>query len=480
MLPGRYFKDVAMRAWRSTRLFAFVLLAVALIVGAHLRFHRLARYDMSGDEAASWAAASARSVWQVAQIERQLDPGKLALYDVTLHEWIGFFGDSVFAMRAMSAGLGTMAIILVFITVCEVYRSLADEKAACFAELTGAFAALLYATNLQMVLSDRMVRMYPFVMCAELLQITFLVRAQRRGGILNYIGVALFTAVMIASNFTATFLVAAEASWLGWLLLAKLWNSHSHGLAVFRPTCAIAVGMVILMPWARNAFISSQRSMTWLDWIKLQPITWPFAVLRGSTGDSTLFWIFVALSSFGIWRQWRSARSVVEFFTMWMVGPILAVMAVTYLIHPLEFPRYVLTAFVGMFAFAALGVASLGSTALRLSLAIMLIDLSVGPVHRWVRQSHEAAWRNGTLLAVQQSMRGEQIAVFPSWCVNVVRFYTPPERREDVTETGAQCGAAPVLVMSGIDMFPPAVIGKIDACYPRNLADLPFIQVRSR
>jgi hypothetical protein len=63
----------------------------------------LARFDMNGDEGASWAAASAPGVRQVAKIERQVDPGKLALYDV-------------------------------------------------------------YATNLQMVLSDRVVRMYPLVL----------------------------------------------------------------------------------------------------------------------------------------------------------------------------------------------------------------------------------------------------------------------------------------------------------------------------
>src|SRR5450755_256510 len=90
-------------AWRSTRLFALLLVLIAVIIGAHLRFHRLARFDMSGDEGATWAAASAPSLNQVAKIEQQLDPGKFALYDLMLHEWMGVFGDSLFAMRAMSA-----------------------------------------------------------------------------------------------------------------------------------------------------------------------------------------------------------------------------------------------------------------------------------------------------------------------------------------------------------------------------------------
>jgi mannosyltransferase len=101
MPPVQSFKDIALWTWRSTRLFAFVLLVVSLIIGAHLRFHRLARFDLTGDEGASWVAASAPDVIQVAKRERRFDPGKLALYDELLHGWIGIFGDGLFAMRSM-------------------------------------------------------------------------------------------------------------------------------------------------------------------------------------------------------------------------------------------------------------------------------------------------------------------------------------------------------------------------------------------
>jgi mannosyltransferase len=484
MPPVQSSKDIALCAWRSTRLFAFVLLAVALIIGAYLRLHRLARFDLTGDEGASWAAASAPGVMQVAKRERRFDPGKLALYDELLHGWIGVFGDSLFAMRSMSAILGTIAIALMFLTVREVCRSLVDEGAVDVSELAGAFAALLYATNLQMVLSDRTVRMYPLVMCAELLQIMFFVRAQRRGGMLNYVGVAIFTASMIASNFTSVFLMAAEALWLGWLLLARLWDAQSPRLAVFRPACAVMAGIALLIYWLPRAAASSRDAVVKygaIDWISKRPISWPYTTLHDSTGNDALFWIFVALAAFGVWRQWRSARRVLEFFAVWMAGPFIAVMAVTYLIHPLEFPRYVLIAFVGMFAVAAFGAASVRSTALRIVLAVVLISLSVRPVHDWVRHSDEVvAWRDATLVAAQEAAPGEQIVIFPAWCINVARYYMPPGRRADLIGAGKQCGPARILVMSGFDLAPPDEIAKMDACYPQTLAELPLIRVRAR
>jgi mannosyltransferase len=482
MPPTQSFKDIALWAWRSTRLFAFVLLGVALIIGTHLRFHRLARFDLTGDEGASWVAASAPGVMQVAKTERQFDPGKLALYDELLHGWIGVFGDSPFAMRSMSAILGTIAIALMFLTVREVCRSLGDEGAVDVGESAGAFAALLYATNLQMILSDRTVRMYPLVMCAELLQIMFFVRAQRRGGILNYVGVAIFTASMIASNFTSVFLMAAEALWLGWLLLARLWDVGSLRLAVLRPGSAVVAGIGLLMPWLPRAVASSRGAVKFgaIDWISKRPISWPYTTLHDSTGNDALFWIFVALAAFGVWRQWRSARRVLEFFAVWMAGPFIAVMAVTYLIHPLEFPRYVLIAFVGMFAIAAFGAASVRSTALRIVLAVVLISLSVRPVHDRVRHSDEVvAWSDAMLFAAQEAAPGEQIVVFPAWCINVARYYMPPERRADLVGADNQCSPARILVMSGFDLASSGEVAKMDACYPQTLAELPLTGTRT-
>jgi hypothetical protein len=85
---SRWSSDAIRWAWRSPRLFAMTWLAVAVIVGAHYRFYRLDRWGMNSDEGVSWASASASTIPEVVAQEHQLDPGKLALYDVALDEWI--------------------------------------------------------------------------------------------------------------------------------------------------------------------------------------------------------------------------------------------------------------------------------------------------------------------------------------------------------------------------------------------------------
>jgi uncharacterized membrane protein len=471
-------------AWRrSPRLFAYFLVVIAIVIGAHLRFHRLARFDMSGDEGASWAAASAPSVQQVVAAEQRLDPGKLALYDLLLHGWIGIFGDSVFAMRAMSATLGTIAIVLVFVAVREVCCSLQEDRStASTGELAGAFAALLYAFNLQMVVSDRTMRMYPLVMAAELLQITFFCRAQRSGSLANYVGVAIFTAVMIAANFTSTFLIIAEALWLQCLLLAKDAGLRAGGLMALGPGIAVITGIALLTPMLPGALASSASAVQvgYINWIKVEPVSWPYTTLRDGVGGYALFWTFIILGAFGLWHQWRSGPLASAFFALWTIGPILAAVTLSYAIHSVENPRYVIIAFVGMFAFAAVGAASVRSTVLRIALAVLFIHFTMYPVNRRLRHSHEAAWREAAMVAIESSAPGTAISVVPSYAVNVVRYYLPRDRREAAVGVDFGCGSGRVLILSGREWLPTDLTTRMVNCYPRIVKTFHRVEVRSR
>lgn len=493
---------------------AFVLLVLALVLGAGLRFYRLGASSLSADEGASWAAAIAPNLRFVILKEQDLDPGKLALYDVMLHGWIRIFGDSVFAMRAMSATLGTIAIVLVFATVRQALLSLRDYPGGAtddfqndrsgagesnslaaadrnetrayageMAAMAGAFAAVLYATNLDMVLTDRTARMYSLVVAAELLQMMFFLRAQRRGGATNYIGIAVFTAAMVAANFTASFLLVAEALWLGGLLIAKLTGSRAGGLAIFRPGFAVLAGLALLGPMVPSAIANSAAAVEYgaINWLKLQPISWPYIALRGSAGSHSLFHLLVALGIFGAWWNWSRLRLVSGFFSAWMLGPLVGVMAVTYLIRPLEDSRYVIVAFVALLAFAALGAASPRSSVVRAAIAVLLIYMSLHPlIHHWKKHPVGAQWGEATAIAVRQSPPGSRIAVFPAFASNVVRYYLPAARRRDLVGLQDRCRQADVLIESGFTISSSRRLAKMDTCYPNRIASLHQVEVRAR
>lgn len=479
--------ELALWAWRSPRLFAYVLLTLAVVLGAFYRFHRLARWDMICDEGIAWAAAARPTLDRVVVgFWRFENGGKLPLFDIVLHGWVRIFGDSLFAMRAMSAALGTLAIVLLFIAVREICRSLGGSAAAEAGEVGGAFAALIYALNLTIVVSDRTAREFPLLTVAELAQIIFFVRAQRgatwRGAWMDYLGVAIFTAIMIPINYTASFLLGAEALWLGGLLVVG-WagSARAAAVAIFRPGFAVMAGIAMLAPLLPRVFASSRQAVQGgaVDWIRVQPASWPYTVFRDAAGTPALFHILIALMVFAVLWQWRLGRLAWGFLAAWMLGPVAVVYLVTYLIQPLEFPRYVLIAFVGMFAFAGFGAGCVRSTAVRIVVAVAIVQLSVPLIRDWVTVPRDAAWREAVTLA-DRTAAGGRIAVCSSVNLNVVRFYLPPARRRDAVAMNPRCGPPPVLILSGRGVVSDQEIAAAEACYPRVIARLQLVEVRAR
>jgi len=439
---------------------------------------------MNGDEAVAWAAAIEPALRRVtATFWLFENGGKLPLYHIALHEWVGLFGDSLFAMRAMSAALGTLAIVLLLLAVREAGRSLGGAALAEAGELGGAFAALIYALNLTIVASDRTAREFPLLTVAELAQIIFFLRAQRCSGWMNYLGVAIFTAIMLATNYSASFLLAAEALWLGGLLAAG-WSGSARArkLAIFAPGFAVCAGVVMLAPLLPEIFATSRQAVAGgaVSWIKLQPVAWPYTVFRDIVSNWRLFIVLEVLIAFGLFWQWRSAGRVAwAFLAVWMVGPVLMVCLVTYIIEPMEFPRYVLIAFVGMFALAGFGAGSVRSTAVRIAIAVTIVHLAAPMLKNWFKAPHDGAWRQAATLAVQNAGGGE-IAVCPSYNLQVVRFYLPPARRPEAVGMDEKCSSAPVMILSGSGVIADQEYSAARACYPRLIARLQLVEVRGR
>lgn len=478
----RTLADGLERVRKTNRPSVLGLLIVALILGAYLRFDRLTLADLNGDEAVAWVAAVAPSLSAVWSIAPRIDPGKLGVYHVLLHGWIRVFGDGLLSMRALSAGLGTISIVLLFATVREVCLCLADEPGEEAAELAGAFSALIFATDIKMVSASRVVRMYPLMLAFGLLQILFFVRAQRYGKTSNYAGLAICTALMVATNVSASFLLLGEGLWLGMLLLAKWAGGQAGGLEIFRPGFAVLAGLALLTPVLAEGVTGSwSRSVNiFFSWISLRPIAWSYQVLRNSAGNPRLFWIFITLAALGTWRQWRTARLTSGFLALWMTGPVLAVLGVTYLLHPMEMARYVLIAFIGLFALAAVGAASFQSTIARMALAALIVFLSIPSTYRAITHSRVPGWRKAVALAERETRRDERFAVIPSYEANTVRYYLPANLRNTVVGLDFGCGSERILLFSDWWWLPAKQTQRAATCYPHIVERLNRVEVRSR
>ncbi len=481
----------ALTLTRAARIEALALLVLALLLGAGLRFYRLGLADLSADEAASWAGAAAPDLRTVTARQPSLDPGKLALYDATLHGWIGLAGDGVESMRALSALLGTIAIALVFVATRELMLDLGGPEEIRRAELGAALAALVGAVNLTLVTQARTVRMYPLTLVLELAQAACFLHAQSArakapGRAASLAGLAIFAALAIASNFTAILLPAAEVMWLGWAALRRRGGVRGNaigGLHLLWPALALCAGMALMAPFVPAASRVSVAAVHGgaLNWSHLRPPWWPLEMLRGASGKAP-FLLLLPLAMYGGWRMGRGGGgAVLGFVRWWMLVPVALVMAVSYAVTPFEQTRYVISSVTAFFILAGIGLAMVGDTRLRLALIVLVVALSLDHVRRDFIKPQYPQWRKATALALAVGARDGIIAVAPAYAVNVVRYYLPRERRASAEGAGAECDRRQrVLVLGGAGILAPARLEALKECDPLIVGRLRLVEVRKR
>ncbi len=490
----------AARSRAAARAIALLAVMLALASGGYLRAANIGAREMSADEGASWASAIAPTLGEVIRRQATLNPGKLATHEIILHEWIGAFGDGLAAMRALSALFGITAILIVYALAAELMRM--DGGAQIAADQTGrvgelrrgaavgitplaitkiaAFAALLFAVSLITIKYSREMRMYALLMFVMLAQVWMLLRAMRLGGAIDLALAAILTALGVATNFTAVFVIATEGLWIV-ARFAGAWRRGDRiGMrAMWRTALALGAGCAMLAPFAAAAIRSSAGALRAgaTSWIG-RPQWWePVAMFNKGIGTFA-FPAVAAAAGWGAWRGWQIAPRAIGFALLWMWGPPLMMLAASYAIAPVFIERYALTSFIPFLILAAIGAVEIASRPMRAAAMGLLIALALGHVYTYNQNPHDAQWHEAATIAAAAIAPGGRIAVAPPYAVNVVRYYLRGDavhseaaipadarargasimivaqgfRRFDVAGPHPSAGAAPLVRLRGIEV----------------------------
>jgi 4-amino-4-deoxy-L-arabinose transferase-like glycosyltransferase len=481
----------------ASRGFALTLLAIAIVLGAWLRFAAAGAREMSADEGASWAAASAPGFAQVVRIQAIVNPGKLALYEILLHGWMRLFGDGIGAMRALSALLDTFSILVVFALVRELFGARAaaasQGEGAAFggipyaeADAVAAIAALFFAVNLVTIKYARELRMYPLALLIVLLQVWVFVRAVRRGRLSDLASLALLTALAVGAHFSAAFVAVAET-----LCLPALPTTAPRRARTCSRTprvaivAALGVGAMLFsavaLPALRTGASAFAHGAT--AWIE-QPRWWAPLTLFNKAVGSLAFPAMLALAGWGAWRGLARARAAVAFALAWMWLPPLLMLMASYAFAPMFVERYALWCFVPFFALAALGAWEMRAALIRgvtlgaagtLGAVGLSVALALGHIHAYRRRPHDTQWREAALAAAGAFAPGMKIAVAPPYAINVVRYYL-----RDTPAAGAAVpadGSATDVLIAGEQWKARDKAAKLLARYAHSLADFRGVRV---
>ena len=412
------------------------MLVVALAAGGYLRFANLGALEMSADEGASWAAASAPSAAEVIARQPSLNPGELPIHDLMLHGWIGLFGESIAAMRTLSALLGVVSIALVFFVTLELFVSepgtesqLSDNEVRIIATT----AALIFAVNLVTIKYSREARMYPVMLAAILAQVGMFLRALRVGGLANYVVVAILTAIAIASNFSALLVPATEAVWLVYAIArSRDGADNPRSKHAWTLAAVLAAGGLILAPKlfsSLHAASALNAAGSVVGWRKRPALYAPIALFNKASG-SFAFPVLAVLAIWGAIRGWRRARDAVSFALLWMWLPPLLMVAASYAIAPVFVERYALSCFVPFFILTALGIFAMPAESVRVAALAIVLGLSIGHIVSYARKPHDAQYREAVAAAEAALKPGEAMTVVPSYAIEVIRYYLPTNQRD--------------------------------------------------
>jgi mannosyltransferase len=411
-----------------------MLLCVALVLGSVLRFFRLGSRELSIDESLSWFAAAAPSVTDLLRIQHGVDSGKLAIHELALRGWMRMFGESEGALRAMSALIGSLSIVLVFVLAREILSAASatetEDRQRGGICLIAAVSALLFAVGLPAVEIARQARMYSMMQAWILAQVIFILRARRLGGLANYAGLAIFTALAVATNFTALLVLGAEGLWLVYLFAREAHGAESFRTGTaWRLSAAIVVAMLLLLPFTsgfENGAVGLERGD--FNWIHL-PGRWePFATFESGLG-SWPFPLFLLFATVGGIRMWRTHREEALLTLLWILLPPIVLFTGSYIVTPMLVTRYLISSFVPVFILTAIGIEAIPAEKYRALALIAIASLSILRDSSDLRPGDDR-WRRACELALAHD--GPERRVGACHDYYLVSYYIGKPRRDQV------------------------------------------------
>jgi len=205
---------------------ALVAAGLAVLVGAVLRF--VSPPALWLDEAQSVAIARSDLAGLFAGLRQD---GAPPLYYLLLHAWIGLFGESAGAVRALSGLFGVLALPLAWV----LGRRFGGPRVAL------AFTLLLASSPFAIRYSSE-TRMYSLLVLLALLLALAVTWAVRRRGPLPVVAVALSAAALLLTHYWSVYLLVAA----GLVALAALRRDRA---AAIRVLAGFALAVVLFLPW---------------------------------------------------------------------------------------------------------------------------------------------------------------------------------------------------------------------------------------
>ena len=373
-----------------------IWLTLVLLLAFALRFYRIQAPSLWNDEGTSIALAG-RGLAAITQgAANDIHP---PLYYYLLHFWMGLFGKSELAVRALSSILGTWLVLCTFaLGRWSAARSLRNGAGDAVGLLAAFFAAL---SPFQVYYSQE-ARMYMLSALLGALSTLFLLRlllgrsSHAHGRLLSFAAYSLSTSLLLYTHyFAATLVIAHNLAFLYWWLFTP-----RNGGVLGEPQ---ADRLPVLLRWTALQVAIAASYAPWLYLVAGQLGRWP--AISEPLRLSTLLLDLLRVFSLGLSVAPHASPALMGFGLLLLVGaaapffrsrgetpgrpgsmqafvpqsicllclfvPVLA-MYVLSMSRPMYNPKFLLICTPAFYVFLAQGTAALSAMAQRLQTSAML------------------------------------------------------------------------------------------------------------
>ncbi len=423
--------------------------ALMVLLGAVVRFTGLADESIWLDEATSIIIARLNLPSVVAWAAGDIHP---PLYYLVLHFWLRF-GESEFAVRALSAVVGVLTVAATYALARELFGS-----------RVGMYAALLLALSPMHIPYSQEVRMYAMVAVLSLLASYFLLLALRRQRWPYWLGYVVCATLSLYTHYFALFALLFQVSFL----IGRVWKVRVQRRQLWFILLALCTIFVLFLPWLPILYRQSttggggwvEKSVGQPSWRELAD-TW----VQFSIGpDRQLYPVWLRRLAYGVFALCllsglralapattraelvegrNSQRESLLFCVTYILVPVMTVWLLSQF-KPMYTVRYLLPFLPAYYILVAQGIHQLPWSGVRiLALVLLALTALLGDYAAW-RTPRNADWRSASALVLRQAQAGDVVLFSPRWDEKPFEYYARQRIPVNidlpipVTETAAQ------------------------------------------
>ncbi len=299
----------------------YFILALIILAGFFLRIDNLTSQSIWFDEAFS-IYHSQQDLAHVINLKDSSPP----LYYLLLHFWIGFFGNSEFAVRLLSVLFGTALIAAIFLISSHIFN-----------KKVGIVSAVLVAVLPSHIYFAQEARAYALLSLLSLLSMYFYLKMNNSHSKLSVFGYLISTVLLVYSHIFGLLIVLVQN-------LHMLWSNKSQLSKLTKWFFLQFLIFIFYLPWLiQLPLIMSLKLYSWIPKPSLLQIVNVIYISLGAWLFS-LFGILLALALLGLLVYSLVKRKVSPslLFFIWILTPILVPFILSLFVTPFFTPKYVL------------------------------------------------------------------------------------------------------------------------------------------